>query len=124
MLYRGAGMDTETAVTLLVNRFPEVLARVESPQDAFTASPYLAYSLLAQEIIEKKEDDHFLNNVSSFINELAEDGDALLEEVLVVSIFERVAEDESLADKLKVKLREKAKILMKRVEKDYFGRAT
>jgi hypothetical protein len=86
-------MDAETAVLRLVDRFPEVLARVDPPQDAFTASPYLAYGLFAQEVVERKEDDEFLNHASAFMNELAESEDALLEEVLVVSVLERIAED-------------------------------
>ncbi len=117
-------MDAETAVARLVDRFPEVLARVDSPQDAFTASPYLAYGLFAMEVVERKEEDDFLNHASTFMNELAESDDALLEEVLVVSVLERVAEDESLADKLKRKLRAKARSLMNKVEAEYFGRAT
>jgi hypothetical protein len=123
-LYRGAEMDAETAVALLVDRFPEVLARVDAPQDAFTASPYLAYGLFAQEVVEKKEENDFLNRATTFMNELAESGDALLEEVLVVSVLERIAEDESLVHKLKGKLRAKAGSLMKKVEEEYFGRAT
>jgi hypothetical protein len=117
-------MDAETAVALLVDRFPEVLARVDSPQDAFTASPYMAYGLFAQEIIEKEEDNTFLKKASGFINELAESRDSLLEEVLVVSVLERIAEDVSLTDRVKVQLRDKARSLLKRVEAEYFGRAT
>lgn len=117
-------MDAGTAVTLLVDRFPEVLARVDSPQDAFTASPYMAYGLFAQEIVEKNEDDAFLKKASGFINELAESRDSLLEEVLVVSVLERIAEDVYLADKMKAQLGDKARSLMTRVETEYFGRAT
>jgi hypothetical protein len=117
-------MDAATAVALLLDRFPEVLARVDSPEDAFTAPPYFAYGLLAQEIIAKKKDHDFLIRASAFMSELAEDGDALLEEVLVVSVLERVAEDESLVVKLKGELRAKARDLMKQVEAGYFGRAT
>jgi hypothetical protein len=117
-------MDAETAIALLVDRFPEILARVESPQDAFMAPPYLAYGLFAQEIVTRKEDDTFLNRASGFVDELAESGDSLLEEVLVVSVLERIAEDASLADKLKARLREKAKNMMRQVEADYFGRTT
>jgi hypothetical protein len=117
-------MDAETAVARLVDRFPEVLVRGDSPQDAFTVSPYLAYGLFAQEVVERKEDDDFLDHASDFMNELAESEDALSEEVLVVPVLERIAEDESLAAKLKRKLRTKAKSLMKKVEEGYFGRST
>jgi hypothetical protein len=117
-------MNADTAIALLVDRFPEVLARVESPQDAFMAPPYLAYGLFAQEIVSKKQDEAFLNKASEFVDELAESGDPLLEEVLVLEILERVAEDASLANKLKAKIRERARNMMKQVEEEYFGRTT
>jgi hypothetical protein len=117
-------MDTATALAVLVDRFPEVLARVDSPQDAFMAPPYLGYGLFAQEIVTRREDDAFLNKASRFIDELAESGDSVLEEVLVVSVLERIAEDASLAQKVKAKLRERARNMMKQVEAEYFGRAT
>jgi hypothetical protein len=117
-------MDRETAIALLVDRFPEILTRVDSPQDAFVAPPYLAYGLFAQEIVGRKGDEAFLSKASGFIDDLAESGDPVLEEVLVVSVLERVAEDASLTDKLKAKLRERARSMMQQVEAGYFGRTT
>jgi hypothetical protein len=117
-------MDAGAAIVLLVDRFPEVLARVEAPQDAFMAPPYLAYELFAEEVVARREDDAFLNKASGFIDELAESGDSLLEEVLVVSVLEHIAQDVSVADKLKTKLRERARGMMKKVEAEYFGRPT
>jgi hypothetical protein len=115
-------MNSEAAIAMLVDKFPNLLDRVDSPLDAFIASPYLAYGLFAQEVIDNRSDRTFMDRVCAFIDQLAESGDKLLEEVLVLSVLERVAEDGSLARELKGKLGVKAQKLIERVESEYFGR--
>jgi hypothetical protein len=62
--------------------------------------------------------------VVGFINELADSGDDLLEEVLVVDVLEGVAQDPELLEAIKPKMNSKAANWLKRVETEFFGRGT
>jgi hypothetical protein len=116
-------MTSKEAIGLLTERFPVIKTRVEDPDDLSVAEPYYAYGLLATEILDGAHPTKFLESACGFVNELAESQDPLLEEVLVVSVLEKVAEDRSLSDRIKPYLRENARLLLDRVEKEFYGRA-
>lgn len=116
-------MDPGDAIALLVDRFPVLVNRVDDPSDLW-AGPHFAYNLLATEALEHQSDKPFLEKVVGFINELADSGDDLLEEVLVVDVLEGVAQDPELLEAIKPKMNSKAANWLKRVETEFFGRGT
>jgi hypothetical protein len=115
-------MTKEAAVQFLLERFPGVRRRLEEAEDAQIAPPYFVYGLLASDMIENAADAKFLDASVQFIDDLAESEDPLLEEVLVLSILERLAESPDLVGTLKERLGEKARGFLLRVEQDLYGR--
>lgn len=113
-------MTRHEAVTLLIERFPILKERVD-PEDLFEVS-YVTYSLLAREVLENRHDDALFNDVCAFVDELANSGDDLLEEHLIIDVLEGIAEDPDLAIKLKSRIGSKAVEFLARVEREYYGR--
>ena len=116
-------MTASDAVSLLLEKFPMMLQLVESPDDLLIAAPFHAYESFASEIERKLHDKAFLDSAASFINELAESGDPLLENVVTVSVLERLASDPSIAAEIKRYIGTRARDWMKRIERELFGRA-
>ncbi len=115
--------EIDAAVELLIDRFPMLFDRVDDPNDMMEFfSPYYAYELFAMEIIENHSDASFLRDACAFINELADSGNAVLEEVLVLSVLEGLAWDLIVADKVRGRLNAKAVEIMRNVEEFYYGR--
>jgi hypothetical protein len=69
-------------------------------------------------------DSAFLKSALGFIDELAVSGDLLLENVLIVSLLERLAVDRGLAHEIGRQLGERARRMLNDVERDMFGRTT
>lgn len=114
-------MTDEDAISLLVTRFPILRTKIDDPEDLVTG-PHYAYSLLANEILENRNDEELLKAASAFINELANSGNGLLEELLVVDVLEGLAENPDLARHFAERVGPKAATLLERVEREYFGR--
>ncbi len=113
-------MTGTDAVTLLLNRFPALTDRVDDRSDLFEM-PHVAYGLLATEVLEKG-DDQLLLKAAHFIDELANSGDDLLEELLTIDVLEGIAQDPNLAAKIRSKISPKAAESLDKVERDFFGR--
>ena len=114
-------MTEEEAISLLLTRFPGLRKKIDDPED-LVGSPHYVYGLLASEVLENRTDEDLLNATSAFIDELANSGNGLLEELLVVDVLEGLAEDPALARRLKTKISSKAAAFLDRVEKEYFRR--
>lgn len=100
-----------------------ILQLVGSPDELNTAEPFYAYERFASLVQEKFEDQTFLRSVGAFIDELALSGDPLLENVLTVGLLERLAERPTVTAALKPYVGAKASDLLKRMEREIFGRA-
>ena len=114
-------MTPADAVTLLINRFPAVRERVDQPDDLFEM-PHVTYGLLATDVLENSNDEVLLDRVAKFIDELANSGDELLEELLVIDVLEGIAQQPNVASRLKMRITPRAASLFERVEREYFGR--
>ena len=110
------------ALSLALRAFPELSERVDSPDDGLLVIPYFVYGLLAGEISERWRDESFWARACEFMDRLAESGDDVFEELLVVGLLENVAEDPVLADHARKSLGPKAVAFLRRVESDMFGR--
>ena len=111
------------AVNRAIEAFPELRERVGSPDDEWLILPCYVYGLLAGEITERWRDDSFWARACDFIDSLAESGDDFFEEMLVVGLLENVAEDPALTEHARKYLGAKALALLRRVEREMFGRA-
>lgn len=115
-------MDASEAVSLLLNRFPVVRQLVGSADDLNLAPPFYAYERFAGEIHHRVNDETFMISVGEFINELADTNDPLLENVLWVTILEKIAEDPLVSTRTKGYLGLKAKEMLEEVEREFYGR--
>jgi hypothetical protein len=97
------------AVSLLIERFPMVLDLGESREELIDTGPFYAFERFASEALKRKSDKNFLQLVGFFVDELAESKDPLLQELLVVSVLEKLAEDPNAAVKLIPHMGEKAR---------------
>jgi len=114
-------MNAVDAVTLIAKRFPILRKRVDHPDDLFEM-PHVTYGLLAAEMLENSDDDGFLARVASFVDELANSGDELLEELLVVDVLEGIAQSPGLSNRRRTRITPKAASFLESVEKEFFGR--
>jgi hypothetical protein len=111
-------MTPSQVLELLASRFPEL--PVLSPDDEVAAAePYYSYERFADEVRNRRDDRGFFMRACSFINELADSGDELLEEVLVLSVLETVAEDPALAKDMRGCLSVKANSFLQGVETEF-----
>jgi hypothetical protein len=112
----------EIALSLALQTFPELEDRFEDPGDDFLSDVYYVYGLLATEIVNRWVDRQFRHRACMFIDRLANSGDSLLEELLVVGLLERLAEDAALATEAKACVSAKAAWYLSKVESEMFGR--
>ena len=115
-------LTASDAVSLLTHRFPVVSQTVASPDELRIAEPFYAYERFASLIQDRFRDQPFLRSVGVFIDELASSGDPLLENVLTVTILEKLAEQPTVAAALKTYIGPKAADLLERAEREVFGR--
>src|SRR5258706_12525466 len=114
-------MTGAEAVKLLVKRFPVLKERVDHPSGLFEM-PHVTVGLLATEVLENGGNETLLDTVSQFIDELANSGDDLLEELLIIDVLEGSAQNPDLAKTLRTKIGPKAVEFLDKVEREYFGR--
>lgn len=115
-------MDKNTAVQLLIDRFPILKKRVDDENDLFE-TPHVSFGLLASEVLNRQADSVFVGSTAQFINELAESGDELLEELLVIDVLEGIAQDPHLAERIRRMVSPVASEMLSRVEREFFGRS-
>lgn len=115
-------MTSEETVQLLINRFPFVVKLVETPEDVYFSAPFYIYERFSEHLRKHHTDEEFLVSVCQFIDDLANSSDSFLHEVLGLSILESVAQDVALADKIKSRICEKSKGMLKKIESDLYGR--
>ena len=112
----------KNALALAFTTFPELKDKFDGPDDEFLEDVYYAYGLLSTEIVGRWIDESFRKRCCQFMDGLAESGDSLLEELLVVCLLEKVAEDSTISERAKTCLGEKAGSSLRRVEREMFGR--
>ncbi len=110
------------AVSLLIRRFPVVLDLGESESELKQVGPYYAYANFAGRILPDLSDKSVRNSVVKFIDELAESQDSLLEDVLITSVLEKIAEDPERSHEIRLELQQKGAELLRKVEEEMFGR--
>jgi len=110
------------ALELAFNKFPELKDKFDGPEDEFLKDVYFVYGVLATEMVSHWNDDKFRKRTCEFLNALAESGDSLLEELLVVCLLERLAVDAAISEQAKACLGEKSGRFLTRVEREVFGR--
>ena len=115
-------MTGKEAVTMLVESFPFLRERVDSDADLYE-TPHVTFGLLAAEALENPHDEQLLRDVCAFIDKLANSGDELLEELLVVDILEGLAQDPALAIRVGSCISPKAAEFLTKVEREFFGRS-
>jgi len=106
------------AVSLLVRRFPVVLDLGETKSELEQQGPYYAYANFASRILADLNDKSVRDSVVKFIDELAESQDTLLEDVLITSILEKIAEDPELSHNIRLELQQKGAGMLRRVEEE------
>lgn len=109
------------AVSLLTQRFP-ILSQTFSTEELKFDEPFSAYERLGSLVHDRFQDEPFLRTVAAFIDELASSDDPLLENVLNVSLLEKIAEEPTVASALKAYIGPKAADLLQSIEKEVFGR--
>lgn len=114
-------VEATDAIALLVGRFPALQRTVH--EDDLLESPHIAYGLLATEVLENSSDELLLNEAARFIDDLANSGDSLLEELLVIDVLEGIAQDPDVARTLKARINPKSTAFLERVEREFFGRS-
>ncbi len=85
--------------------------------------PSIVYDSFAKVVIERSGDPGFIQSVIPFIDELAESKDPLINEVLISSLLEGIAEDAQVARMISRKIHPHSRSLLHRVESKIYGRA-
>jgi hypothetical protein len=85
-------------VSMLLERFPEVNSLISSPDKLEEST--IVYERFIGHVAERAGDEAFLGAVGEFISDLAECGDPLVQDVLVISIFENLVGNPAQADKI------------------------
>lgn len=109
------------AVRLLKKRFPsigEILG-----DDPSLTDPFYAYERFGEEVRRRVHDQDFRRRVGDFINELQQSGDPLLQEVLVISLLENIAQDSNATVKIKEYVNSAVVSLLQDVETRIYGRS-
>jgi len=115
-------MTASEAVSLLTEKFPGVMKLVESPDELMIAAPFYAYERFASHVQSRIDDQAFLRSVGEFIDELASSNDPLLENILAVTLLEKLAENPSVIAAVKPHIGIQASNLLSDVERTLFGR--
>lgn len=112
----------KNALDLAFTKFPELKDKFDGPDDEFLEDVYYVYGLLATEMVSQWNDETFRKRCCQFLDGLAESGDSLLEDLLVVCLLERLAVDVAISEQAKTWLGEKAGGFLRRVDREMFGR--
>lgn len=112
----------KNALDLAFATFPEIKDEFDSPEDEFLGDVYYVYGLRTTEIVSHWNDETLRKRSCRFLDGLAESGDSLLEDLLVVCILEAFALNPDISKKAKTCLGEKAGGFLLRVEREMFGR--
>jgi hypothetical protein len=116
-------MTASEAVSLLVTRFPALAEMVDGLDELQElAPPFYAYELFAGDVAKRVHDNSFMNDVGGFIDELVSMKDPLIENVLWVSVLEKIAENPSAATEIKRYLGNEARTMLESVEREFYGR--
>ena len=86
------------------------------------AAPHFAYGLLATEVINRAGDGEFVREVCKFLNFMAASGDPILEEVLAVSVLERIADEPAVVNSVRQCLSKGTLAALDRIETEMFDR--
>ncbi len=91
-------------VSLLLGRIPEFRDLLDAED---LDLPYVVYGFFAQYLLKLPESDPILDRAAAFVNDLAESGNADLENLVQVAVFEPLAGD-AQSTRIKDRLRGKA----------------
>lgn len=112
----------KNALTVAFEAFPELKDKFDGPDDEFLNDVYFVYGLLSTKMIQRWHEDLFRKRSCKFMERLAESGDPFLEELLVVCLLEKLAEDVVLAGRAKKCIGLQAAAFLSAVEREMFGR--
>jgi hypothetical protein len=115
-------MGPEKAVELLRSRFPDLAAEFSSPDNLEPHDPYHSYERFAEQVLLHRNETALIERAFKFVDELAESGHSLLQELLAVTVLESFAQDQKFADLLHDSVKEKARKALREVEERHYGR--
>jgi len=102
----------EEVTSLLLERFPEV-RDLASPSEFVLEDTFHAYGLFGAEIRRRIGDREFLQLAGSFINELGESRDPLIENVLEIGLLEDIAQESAAVTAISEYVSPKVKELLR-----------
>jgi hypothetical protein len=112
----------KSALDLAFQTFPELDDKFDVPNDDFREYVSFVYDRLATEMVRRWNEDLFHKRSCEFMDRLAESGDSLLEELLVICLLEKLAEDPEVVKDARACLGLKAAGFLRVVENEMFGR--
>lgn len=115
-------MGPSEALRLLRERFPSLAPTFGNPDDPEPGEPYNSYELFADEVLRRRSDNTFLSTVYEFVSEMAASGDYTLEDLLIVTVLESLAQDREFASTLYPNINKKAQEALRAVERQTYGR--
>lgn len=118
---RRTTMTGHELVSFLLNRFPAMRDVICPDQDCFE-EPTRAYDSFAATVINMVDDPKFIKSVGEFIDDAIAKRDPLLRDVLIADLLEGIAVDPEAARKLSDVVSENARMLLRNVERNIYGR--
>jgi hypothetical protein len=112
----------KSALDLAFQTFPELDDRFDGPDDDFREYVTYVYDLLSNEMVRRWNDEPFRRRSCGFMDSLAESGDSLREELLVICLLETLAVNAEVAGQARTCLGAKAAGFLSAVEREMFGR--
>ncbi len=112
----------KNALKFAFTTFPELTEKFDGPDDEFLDHVYYVYELLATEMVNQWNNQTFRQRSCRFLNSLAESGDSVQEDLLVVCLLETLAVDAAVSETAKACLSEKAIGFLQIIEREMFGR--
>jgi hypothetical protein len=112
----------KSALDLAFQTFPELDAKFDDLDADLREEVFSVYDLLSNEMVRRWNDEPFRRRAGEFMNRLAESGDSLPEELLVICLLETLAVNAEVAGRAKTCLGAKAAGFLSVVEREMFGR--
>ena len=114
-------MTDREAVSLLLSRFPAMRDLPCGVEDCLDLST-VVYGSFTSEVLRRSDDSALLESVVQFINEIAESKDRLLRNLLDDCLLDGIASSPDVAGKISGALSEKARELLRNVERNFYHR--
>jgi hypothetical protein len=115
-------MGPDGARQILRERFPEFAYIIDDPEQCDPEDTYVAYSILVEQILERKSETALLDRAAAFINELIASKEHILEQMAFIEMLEGLAQDAEVARALYPKLDPEGRDGLRETERKFYGR--